>query len=86
MSQYPEPLMLNKLDASPGITAVSEMAKGDSNVDNQQQEDEKLQHKPGERMGQCQEECCRPTSQEIMEAYSKLFEGLAVISRGNSHN
>lgn len=79
----PEPLHIDELTGSPGINSVSKVAMGGKPV-TQQQEDEDMDHKPGEapdpekEMEHHMKDC---TPEELQEAYAKIFEGLAMIAR-----
>ena len=83
-----KPLKIEELTASPGMTSVSEVAKGGSPVTGQQEEED-MQHKPGQgpKEDEDSEDKEMPCSlEELQEAYSNLFESLSVITRSNFHN
>jgi len=77
------PPKIEELTAAPGMTSVSEVAKGGSPVTGQQ-EAEDMQHKPGQEPEEEGEDKAPCTIEELQEAYAKMFEGLAAIARSKS--
>lgn len=79
------PYKIEELDASPSLNAVSKVAQGGSPTNVQEDEEQKA-HAPGEKIGECQDDCCQPNSHEMMEAFAKIFEGFGQLFRSNTDN